>query len=446
MNLSTWLRVFRARYGLACGFWIFAEGIVLASVMPLLPILLANHIGLDKSQLTLYFLISTLLGTVITLSTGYLSDGWVARYKLVLIGGLASAAGYIGLATATQPTDAFVSGALIAGIGILFPQLFAVAKSGVMADWSPSDQITGTTALRTLFSLGFVGGTAVGSWMARTVELQSIFFTMAVAIAGLTLGTAWFLFKIERAISQHEIQREADEYGYGDSEYTETGTPHKPKRKAVSLPVSALIMPLLALIVLRGADSTRTAYISLVMLELFSDASIGPTMFGLTAAAELITMALISELASRIGERNAIIVGSMFGVIYFLVMTFSQNLTLLYLMQIVYAMFIAALMGVAMAYVQRMIASRAGFGGSLYITVFNIGSLAGILSPLLVTGYSPLIFVAPAIMCVIGALILVFGDRTKEIEHRLRDINANEAQVQTVLLQPMPPLAVEGEH
>src|SRR5690606_29035856 len=109
MNLSVWMRVFRVKFGLSCAFWIFAEGVLLAAVNPLIPILLATRVGLDKNEVTIYFLVTTLLGIVITLGTGYLSDGTIARYKLVGIGGLIAALGYFGIATAEQPVHAYIA-------------------------------------------------------------------------------------------------------------------------------------------------------------------------------------------------------------------------------------------------------------------------------------------------------------------------------------------------
>ncbi len=439
MNLSVWWRVFRVRFGLSCAFWIFAEGILLAAAMPLVPILLATQVGLDKNEVTLYFLITTLLGIVVTLATGYLSDGAISRYKLVAAGGLTAAVGYFGLATAQQAIDAFIAGGLVVALSVLFPQLFAVAKAGVVADWSHADQTTGITALRTFFSLGYVLGTALGSAMVRVMELQTVFLVLGASVIGLTIGCTLFLFQIERYIAARTVEYDT----------AEADAPEKPKRQpSVSLPYTAMIMPLLALIVLRGADSTRGVYLSLVMLQLFNDPGVGPMMFGITAAAELITMAMVSELASRIGERDAIAVGALFGAVYFAVLSFSQSLTVLYLMHIVYAVFVAALLGVAMAYVQRMISARAGLGGSLYMAVFNIGSLVGILSPLLVTGYSQEIFIIPAILCVVGALMLHFGDRTAQIEQRLHDVYLSDAVVSEAMVEEVigqPVLVTENE-
>ena len=77
------------------------------------------------------------------------------------------------------------------------------------------------------------------------------------------------------------------------------------------------------------------------------------------------------------------------------------------------------LYGVAMAYIQNLMEHRVGMGGSLYLSALNLGSLVGILSPLLVVGYDQTLFILPALLCLIGAALLMLGDRTAQIQKRL---------------------------
>jgi MFS family permease len=256
-----------------------------------------------------------------------------------------------------------------------------------------------------LFSLGFVFGTAVASVLAK-LDIRMVFLLIAAATVLVTLSAALLLYRMEAFISQETIRVKES---------------HQPVITGIRLPMWVLIMPLLALMVLRGADSTRGVYLSLVMFQLFKDASIAPLMFGITAAAELITMSMMGYLSSKIGEKTTISIGALVGALYYTIMSFSQSLPLLYAAHVLYAIFIAALLGVAMAYVQGLMSHRAGLGGSLYMAVFYIGNLIGIFLPLLVHNYDQTIFIAPIILCVIGAAMLMFGDRTAQIEKRLRN-------------------------
>jgi SET family sugar efflux transporter-like MFS transporter len=404
MNIAIWKRLVHTPYGVALGSCILLQGFLMAIVNPILPIVISNRIGLDKAGVTTFYLINTLIGVVITLTTGYLSDGTIARWKLVMVGGLVGAFGYFGIGAATLPVHAYIAGPLMVGLGVLFPQLFAVAKAGVVAGWEREEQVMGITALRTLFSLGFIVGTAFSSVLARLMDFQAIFFL----ISGGIIFLAFYAARVLSIIEAH-LRQQAIEINTGSAS-------HSPR---IILPFTALIVPLLALIVLQGADSTRIAYLALIMFQLFQDASIAPLMFGTAATIELLTMSLLAYYASKVGEKKVIAAGSLVGAVYYFIMATTQSLPVMYVSQVLYAVFIAALLGVAMAYIQGLLAHRAGMGGSLYVAVLNVGSLVGILSPLLVTGYDQKIFLIPAILCVTGAFLLLVGDRTAQIEKRL---------------------------
>ena len=410
MSLSIWKRIFRAPYGRSLAICILLQGIVMSIGSPLLPIILSNKVGLDKTQITAFYLINALFGIIVILGSGYLSDGIVARYKLVIIGGLITTVGYLGLALATQPIHAFIAGPITVAVSVMFPQLFAVAKAGIVADWEREAQVMGITALRTLYSFGFILGTAIASWLAQVIEIQTVYFLVAAALLFLTLLVAIVIYRIEK---------------HSDFQ------PAQPKTRpnlveSVPLPTARFVMPLYALIVpltaltlMRGADSTRSVYLSLVVFQLFHNASLAPLLFGITGAAELFTMGMLGYVSSKTGEKIAITGGALVGAFYFAVLSVTQSIPVLYAIHMIYGIFNAALLGVAMAYIQGLLSQRAGLGGSVYVAMMNLGSLIGILSPSIVSGYDQRIFIIPAILCIVGAALLMCGDRTAQIEKRL---------------------------
>jgi MFS family permease len=379
----------------------------------LIPVLLAGQIGLSKNDIIIFFLLNTFMGAVVTLGTGWLSDGIVARYKLALTGSILGTLGFIGLGLATLPAHVWLAGLALAQFGVIFPQLFAVAKAGIVNTWERGEQVIGLTALRTMFSLGFVIGTAMSSLLAR-FDLRTVLMVSALPNLIVGLSAAYLLYRMEAHIRQQEQPIPSN----GDK---------PPVAVQRSLPLWMLIVPMLAMLLLRGADSTRTSYLPLVMLQLFKDASIAPIMFGLSAAAELVMMGVMGYVAGRLGEKAAISIGALVGAAYYVVMSFSQSLPLLYFSNVVYAIFTGATAGVAMVYLQNLMAHRVGIGGSLYMTVFNVGNLIGILVPLLVQDYDQTIFIAPIILCIGGAMLLLVGDRTAQVEKRMMQLNT-EAQ------------------
>lgn len=407
MNLTIWKRLFKTRYGVVLGLCILLQGSLMALSSPLLPIVISDKVGLNKGEVMIFYLLNTFFSVIVTLATGYVSDGTIARHKLVIVGGIIATFGYFGLAIATQPLHAFASSIAIVGLAVLFPQLFAVVKAGVVEDWDRESQVMGITAMRTLYSFGFVIGTGLASILAQVMNIQTIFFLITAGTIGITIFGALVLQRVERYIA-HQASHPMNTVS------TSASIPYRQM-----IPLYALIMPIVALTVVRGADSTRGVYLSLVMFNLFHDASIAPLMFGITAAAELITMGFMGYLSTRIGEKSTIAIGTLVGAVYFGILSVSRSLPTLYFASILYAVYIAGMAGVAMAYIQGLLAHRAGMGGSLYMAVQNLGTLIGILSPLLVTGYDQTIFVIPTILCVIGAGLLMFGDRTAQIQKRM---------------------------
>lgn len=67
-----------------------------------------------------------------------------------------------------------------------------------MADWDHDAQVMGITALRTLFSLGFVLGTGITSGLAK-LDMRSVFLVIAGVALALSMGDAYLLRRIEHS-------------------------------------------------------------------------------------------------------------------------------------------------------------------------------------------------------------------------------------------------------
>src|SRR4051812_8002633 len=114
MNLNIWKRVMHTQFGVALGLSILFQGSLMALLTPLIPIMIAEKVGLNKLEVIAFFVLNTLIGIVVTLGSGWLSDGTIARYKLVLAGGASATLGFISLSQATLPLHAWLAGIAIA--------------------------------------------------------------------------------------------------------------------------------------------------------------------------------------------------------------------------------------------------------------------------------------------------------------------------------------------
>ncbi len=389
-----WDRVLRDPWGAVLGVCILWLGLQASALGPLTPILITQLGGLDKAQVVLFFVINILTGIAVNLATGYLSDGKVPRPALILVAGLVSAVGNAGLAAGGPAGMLYFYGALTSTGLVLFSQFFAVAQAEVMKAWSKEARVLGTTVLRTGFSLGFIVGTGMASLLLLWIDLRTLFWAMAVMGTLLAVFSAGVVARLEargKSEGLHPLEESS-------------GAPSVDAGSLISW--GAVALPLAALALMQGADRTRMIYMPLVAFQLFHDARWAPLMFGVTAAVELVSMILVGSLAVRFGERRTIMAGALLGTACFVAMAVFPTLPIMFLANVAYAFFIAMLMGVAMAYIQGLLAHRPGLGGSLYVLTINVGALIGTFAPVVVTGYSPATFFLPAALCVLGAVLM----------------------------------------
>jgi MFS family permease len=394
MIKAAWLQIFRRSGGLALGLAIFWLGLQAAVLGPTLPLLISEFGGLDKGQVTLFFSLGVAAGIVIPLGIGHLSDGRVRRSTLALVFGAIAAAANFGL-TMTKISVVLYLLEIFAAFGLVhFSLFFAAAKSEILASFPTATQTIGTSILRALFSLGFVIGTGLASLLLLVLDVPTLFRAVSVISLTLTLYSFAMFRGFERR--KHAAGPVAAE-------------PADERRFSWA----AVILPLAAVSVLQGADRLRGIYLPLVTFAEFHDEKLAPQMFGIAAAFELVTMVAMGALAARIGERWTVILGALSGAAYFVILACSQSLAALYLANILWAVFIGALMGVAMAYLQHLVHHRPGLGGAMFPVTINTGAVAGIFLPLIVTGYQPSIYWIGALLCVVGAIMLAPRPNTK---------------------------------
>lgn len=389
MKSGVYISLMKDPKGFQLSFCLFILAIIMAAIYPVLPIVLSQSIGLDKAEITTFLILTLLVGIVVTFISGYLSDRKIARYKIILVSGITAAMGFVFLVLAQNVVLAYLAGTLTTFITILFPQFFALSKNGEFFDVPEEQQIAVTTYLRVLFSLGYTIGPVIIGLLVTVVSYELSFIIMSGLIIGITVfGT--ILAKRSRPAPSDDAE-EADEDGSTSS-----------KTNGV-----VILMVIVTIVLMRSGDATRDVYMPLITYELFKNPLISTTMFSISAAAELLFMFVMAHVAMKIGERITIFIGALVGSFYFLMMSLTESLMIFYALQVVYAIFISTLLGVAMAYVQNLIKNLAGFAASIYMNATQVGALVGYIAPLFVSGYDPKIFLISGALCLCGALVII---------------------------------------
>ena len=125
-------------------------------------------------------------------------------------------------------------------------------------------------------------------------------------------------------------------------------------------------------------------------------------------ALEIPLMLALGRLTTRLPLRSLILGGSAVGVAYFAVATAAGSVGVLLAAQLLNAVFIAAVSGLGITYVQEMLPRQPGRATTLFANTFPIGAmLAG---PLFGTAQHAgfrLAYVMGTALCALGLLLLV---------------------------------------
>jgi len=388
VRASSWFHVFRQPGGSVLGLLLLWLGIQIGGFIPLMPMLVSQFGGLDKNQITVFFLINILTSIAVSFAAGHLSDGQMRRSVLALAAGCLGTAGNFGLTLTKSAPLLDVLGALSVCNVVLFSLYFAVAKGEVVRSFSPAEQVVATTVLRTLVSLGFVIGTGLSAPLLLLTDVKTIYRVLSAT--GLTLTLATFLLFLRFERHPHAAPAE-----HGAS-LGEGGFSWK-----------TLLVPMTAAALMNGADRLRLVYLPLVAFDTFHDAALAPQLFSLAAGLEIITMAVLGALAARIGEPRIIFGGALAGAVSFVLCAVLPWPSAYYAANVLYSVFAGALQGVTMAYLQHQARGRPGLGSALFLFATNVGALTGVVLPLTVPGYQPALFFLGAALCVGASALLL---------------------------------------
>jgi SET family sugar efflux transporter-like MFS transporter len=180
MSRALIVGIVKTRYAIPLSLCVFGLAIVMAGAFPLMPLYLMQDFGLNKAELTSFFMLHFVSGLLVTFISGYISDGLVKRHRLVLFSGIIAMIGYVYFALANTLPDVYMTGALTVFIVVLFPQFFAVARNNVFRNLDERMQVVVTTYLRILFSLGYVFGPVLLGVLAAVMGYRKGFITIAI--------------------------------------------------------------------------------------------------------------------------------------------------------------------------------------------------------------------------------------------------------------------------
>jgi SET family sugar efflux transporter-like MFS transporter len=369
------------------GLGFLAAGLSLALVGPFLALFLATDVHAGPVRVTFFLVAGPLAGVLASWAIGRLSDRRPIRRRLLII---AAVAGLLASALTAVIRDYWillaVSVTLTAIAGALFPQTFAYAREVLQRD-DPRRAAMGISALRTVFSLAYVGGPPVAALLLSHGGFRSVYAAAAIMYAVAALVAFRWLSEVEPV-------------AVDPAEPTPIPLPDAPR---------ATILFTIAAFTLLQTPMVLGVQALALFIEHDLGGSVGNAglILGLCAALEIPLMLGLGLLTSRVSVRALILAGSACGVAYSAIAFGAPAVWVLVVAQVVNALFIASTSSLGISYVQDMMPGQPGRATTLFTNTFPIGQiLAGPLFGLAQhLGYR-WAFGMNFVLCVLGLLLL----------------------------------------
>ncbi|GAA2496185.1 sugar efflux transporter [Winogradskya humida] len=398
MALETTRRTPRlARALIPLGLLFLSVGISTALVGPFLSLFLSTEVDASPVMVAAFLVASPVASVLGSTVIGRFSDRRPIRRLLLVAGGTA---GLVGTGLTAVVRDYWIllglSVTAVAVAGSLFPQSFAYARQVLERD-APDRVALGISGLRTVFSLAWVAGPALAA-----VILGAGGFTWIYATAALMYGIAALigLFWLDEVPAPAVPQRSA-------------GDP---------VPLDKLETPRWVLLFTAGAFTLMQAPLTLsvqampffITDELHGRVNTAGLVLGLCAALEIPLMLALGALSTRVRLGRLLFTGALSGVAYYALIAVSTNIATLFGGQLLNAVFISAISGLGISYMQEMLPRHPGRATTLFSNSFPLGAmLAGPLLGLSQQFGYRLAYVLCAFLCLAGLVVLLLVRRAR---------------------------------
>jgi len=373
---------------LPLGLLFLAVGISTALFNPFLSLFLSTEVHAGPVEITVFLIVAPLGGVLASTLIGRLSDRRQIR-RALLIGG--AVAGMIGTGVTVVVRDYWVLLALavtaFAIAGSLFPQSFAYARQVLERD-DPARAPIGISALRTVFSLAWVAGPPLAALLLDKGGFPWVYGTAALMYALAALVAICWLDEVPA-----RAPRTADD-----------PVDHRVAAGRWTLWLTAVAFTLLQTPLTLGVQSLPL----FIETELHGDVGDAGLLLGLCAACEIPLMLGLGLLAVRLPLRRLLFAGAACGIAYFVLAAAATGLWMLFAGQLLNALFIAAITGLGISYVQNMLPGHPGRATTLFSNAFPLGAmLAGPLFGLAQHFGYRLSYWLCAALCTAGLLLLI---------------------------------------
>jgi MFS transporter, SET family, sugar efflux transporter len=340
------------------GLVFLAIGLSTAMWSPFLTLFLTNEVHANSWQVTLFLVTSPLAGVGVSTLLGRVSDRRPIRRYILIAAALAGVGG-AGVTAFVRDYWVLLATAVVmmAVAGAVMPQAFAYAR--VVLQGSPAAAMT-TSALRTLFSIAWVGGPPLAA--------------LLLDIGGFTAsyGFAALMYAVAALVAYAWLPEPKPDLGPHSGEplggITTVHHAEAPRR--------VIAMSVLAFVLMQCSTGLGVQSMSLLITgPLHGPLSNAGLVLGLCAGLEIPLMLSFGALSTRVPLRRLLLAGPLVGIAYLLVVGTAQHIWVLAAAQVLNACTISLVQGLGVTYIQDLMPRHPGRASTLFGNSFAAGSM-----------------------------------------------------------------------
>ncbi|GLG02692.1 MFS transporter [Alicyclobacillus hesperidum subsp. aegles] len=374
-------------------------GIGVSITRPYLSLFGTDVVHMSAAELGLFMCVNGIGGILASTWLGRLSDLRVAKKYIMLVAAACSALGYGSFLVIHSYLPLLIVSTVLLGLGAsAFPQLFAYARE--TASRVPDvDATFATSSLRSFFSLAWVIGPLLGSYLLQAYHFSGLFAATAL------------LFVAVLAIVFWRIERRPPAGILGS----------QPVKSFAVLRDRHIVTACVSYVAVYTASSMNGLYMPLFVTKALhgSDRMVG-SVVALSAGLEIPIILGLGALSARLGKRPLLLFGSFCGALYYVGAWFAQRPWEMLALQLFCATFIAISVSIGMSYMQDFMPDAPGSATALYSNTNNLGQMLGSLLGGAIAqwaGYREVYLVCAA-LAVVSWLFLLRGKRFKAQEQK----------------------------
>lgn len=334
------------------------QGMAISISAPFLAVYFTEELGVTAGTFGIFTAVTLLSGVALSMFIAKRSDAGLNRRRLMVICMMFNAvafAGYIFIHD-FYVLLAYMTIFTAAGAPAM-PQLFASAREAVSASSSP-DHALANSALRSMFSLGFISGPLVGAALLSRFGFQGIFSATTLIF----LINALLVFSFVRPSAAKQLQPRV--------------------QQSAGLQRNARVMvPFLILTLLYTGHWANSLNISLFIVNTLGGTTQNvASVASICALMEIPFMLVLGLLSAKYDSKVLLGWGMVMGGIYYALVIGVGELWQLIAGQVLLAFFVAVISAIGISYIQDLLPDHPGYASTLYTNATTIGRLAGSLA------------------------------------------------------------------